>query len=80
MEDDQDDFNDLENLSFTQFTLDKINFKKVFPNLCENFFFFFSGRILDIDIEESLNFISEFNRFLMYESLLNYVLEPFYEN
>jgi hypothetical protein len=67
------------NLGFSQFVLEEIKFKKIFPNLCEYFFFLFSTRIEGIDTEEILNFISEFNKFLMYESLLNYILEPFYE-
>jgi hypothetical protein len=67
-------------LSFTEFVLELINFKKIFPKLSENFFFLFSLRLEGIDIEEILDFIIDFNKFLMYENILNYILEPFCED
>ena len=65
---------------FSENTLEKINFNVIFPELCENFFFILGGRLTDIDLEETLSFVFEFNKFMMYESLVNFVLEPYFEN
>lgn len=66
--------------SFSENTLEKINFNQIFPDLCENFFLIIGGRLTDIDLDETLNFIFDFNKFMIYESLLNFVLEPYFEN
>jgi len=66
--------------SFSENTLEKINFKTIFPDICENFFFVLGGRLTDIDLDETLNFIFDFNKFMMYESLVNFVLEPHLDN
>lgn len=78
LEDCLDSF-DFEGLNFSQIQLNVIKIKKIFPDLCENYFFFFCERLEGIEINDLLNFISEFNKFMMYENLLNYLLEPFYE-
>ena len=66
--------------SFSENTLEKINFNQIFPEICENFFFILGGRMTDVDLDENLNFIFDFNKFMMYESLVNFVLEPHFEN
>lgn len=66
--------------SFSENTLEKINFNQIFPEICENFFFILGGRLTNIDLDEMLNFIFDFNKFMMYESLVNFVLEPRFDN
>jgi len=62
--------------SFSENTLERINFNQIFPEICENFFFILGGRLTSVDLDEILNFIFDFNKFMMYESLVNFLLEP----
>lgn len=66
--------------SFSENTMEKIYFSQIFPEICENFFFLLGGKLINIELDEILNFIFEFNKFMMYESLLNFMLEPHIDN